>query len=261
MEKGAEILHGRSAGRQRRSLDASRPTVPHPAGSLDRRGRGPLAEDWMAFRSPMADPGCPAMPGGRVLLVVRLGEYDLSKTSDGPTLDMTPAAVLVHPGYAAKQNDLAVLRLGQPVPLGTHIQPVCLPPPGRPAAALAGRPALLAGWGNTAFAGQTSDVLQQVELVVVAPADCEARYRVLPSFADNFPGGFQGSKLCAAGENGAVRDACGGDSGGPLVQQLGDGSYQLIGIVSAGVGCGNPDYPGLYTRVSAYTDWIMQNIA
>ena len=35
---------------------------------------------------------------------------------------------------------------------------------------------------------------------------------------------------------------------------LEDGKYHFIGIVSSGKGCGV--YPGLYTEVSRYIDWL-----
>ncbi len=34
-----------------------------------------------------------------------------------------------------------------------------------------------------------------------------------------------------------------------------NGRYQLVGLVSSGKGCGS--YPGLYTEVAKYTDWII----
>ncbi|GBO15778.1 hypothetical protein AVEN_129881-1, partial [Araneus ventricosus] len=46
-----------------------------------------------------------------------------------------------------------------------------------------------------------------------------------------------------------------GDSGGPLVMENGD-SWIQVGIVSFGFQCGAEDYPGVYTRVSAYMRWI-----
>lgn len=56
--------------------------------------------------------------------------------------------------------------------------------------------------------------------------------------------------LCAGYATGG-KDACQYDSGGPLVQ----GSV-VVGIVSWGVGCALPRYPGVYADVGALRDWI-----
>lgn len=70
----------------------------------------------------------------------------------------------------------------------------------------------------------------------------------------------QGTKVCALSRDETPRDACPGDSGGPLMAERPDGLYELVGVVSTGVGCGNPDFPGIYTKVSAYVDWILANL-
>ena len=56
---------------------------------------------------------------------------------------------------------------------------------------------------------------------------------------------------------GAIIDSCQGDSGGPLV--VGSGaSLRLVGIVSWGDDCAGRR-PGVYTRVSAMTDFLAAN--
>jgi secreted trypsin-like serine protease len=62
--------------------------------------------------------------------------------------------------------------------------------------------------------------------------------------------------LCASAPG---KDTCQGDSGGPLVVAHGNGSFTQVGITSFGNGCAR-DYPGVYTRVSAYGDWINENL-
>lgn len=52
-----------------------------------------------------------------------------------------------------------------------------------------------------------------------------------------------------------------GDSGGPLIyQDRISGRFQLYGITSWGDGCGEKGKPGVYTRVSAFSDWIQAEI-
>ena len=58
--------------------------------------------------------------------------------------------------------------------------------------------------------------------------------------------------ICAAVPGGG-KDACQGDSGGPLVV---DG--KLAGIVSWGVGCAEPQYPGVYSNVATLKSFVTQ---
>lgn len=70
-------------------------------------------------------------------------------------------------------------------------------------------------------------------------------------------------QLCAGGVSG--QDSCRGDSGGPLM--VFDKSnprapfWFLSGVVSFGPSpCGLAGWPGVYTRIGAYMDWINQNV-
>ena len=64
------------------------------------------------------------------------------------------------------------------------------------------------------------------------------------------------TKLLCAGQ-----DSCQGDSGGPLIAKSDtstrtDTRYSWIGIVSFGVGCAEPGYPGAYTRASCFLGFV-----
>lgn len=65
------------------------------------------------------------------------------------------------------------------------------------------------------------------------------------------------SMLCAGWVEGG-RDACNGDSGGPLTDHA---STVLVGLVSWGRGCAEPNTSGVYSRVASFADWIDRIIA
>ena len=52
-----------------------------------------------------------------------------------------------------------------------------------------------------------------------------------------------------------------GDSGGPLILK-GNSSDEdiLLGIVSWGEGCADPRYPDVYSRISYFASWIIEQV-
>uniref|UniRef100_A0A6P7GK57 Phenoloxidase-activating factor 1-like n=1 Tax=Diabrotica virgifera virgifera TaxID=50390 RepID=A0A6P7GK57_DIAVI len=130
-----------------------------------------------------------------------------------------------------------------------NVKPICLPVD----STLTSRSAIVAGWGVTED-GYKSQVLLQVRIPVLPLQECQKIY-------DNFAK-ITSNQICAGGSNG--RDSCGGDSGGPL-KEIGEvnGKMKFIqhGIVSFGPrNCGTERRPGIYTKVSSYMRWILDNL-
>ncbi|XP_043237002.1 trypsin-1-like [Amphibalanus amphitrite] len=181
-------------------------------------------------------------------LEVLLGEHAMF-LADGERR-VAVAAVTEHPRYRSVDTtgyDFSLLRLAQRLDfaaLGGRVAPACLPAGGE----FVGVEAIVSGWGTTSAGGPQPDALHEVTVRTQSNAQCSAAYRqVNPSM------------LCAA-VSGGGKDACQGDSGGPLVTEVA-GRYSLIGVVSWGIGCARPDYPGVYARVTAAADWIRLNTA
>lgn len=60
--------------------------------------------------------------------------------------------------------------------------------------------------------------------------------------------------LCAGGVKG--KDTCKGDGGSPLVcLQEKERYYKLAGLVSWGIGCGQP-FPAIYVHIADFVSWI-----
>lgn len=144
-------------------------------------------------------------------------------------------------------NDLALLKLKNPIQIDNttfKIVPICVP---TSSARFQNTLGYATGWGTLSSGGSVSNVLMQVSLMILPDYNCtQSIYTDVDAE----------TQVCAGIGNG--KDTCQGDSGGPLVQKDSDGRWYLVGITSYGVGCGTN--PGVYTRASAYSSWILSNL-
>ncbi|XP_065166029.1 venom protease-like [Atheta coriaria] len=190
--------------------------------------------------------------------VVRVGDLDLYSDDDGATpLNVPIAKKMIHEEYSPTVfvNDIAILTLEHPVTL-SYVIPVCLPldEPQR-SLTYENSQAIVSGWGAVYFNGPSAAHLQKVILPVVPNQKCKDAFAKAKTIIDD--------RIICAGYNDGKKDSCQGDSGGPLMVANLTGNLILryqIGVVSYGYRCAEPGFPGVYTRVTQFIDWILKNI-
>ncbi|VVC88309.1 unnamed protein product [Leptidea sinapis] len=201
------------------------------------------------------------------VVAVRVGEYNIDTNLDCTGFgeyrkcetyeDFAIAKTIIHEEWTTEpvpKNDIALLRVEGDIDF-THknVSPICLP-----IAAelrnrdLTGAKAEVTGWGIT-DEGYSSSKLQQVTVSIYGNEFCRTQYM------GRLPVYVEWNVTCAGS---FLKDSCSGDSGGPLQvkSKYGDThKYVQYGIVSFGPRqCGIN--PGVYTDVTKYMDWILNNI-
>jgi secreted trypsin-like serine protease len=206
-------------------------------------------------------------------VVVGFGSTDRTKTTK-----IESEKVIVHPDYIkGEKADVGLIKLKQPIPDAPAI--LVADPVVDKSVDVPGATVTVTGWGAIwdfqafqnsidVMAGRRSvsarklldqnelnapRKLHEVDIEVIDSGECKSVYKSLqvPAFT------VGDTEICATGPSGG-KDSCFGDSGGPLVAPASNVArgYVQVGIVSWGPQCGNPLYPGVYTRVSSFTDWI-----
>ncbi|TNM86627.1 hypothetical protein fugu_006857 [Takifugu bimaculatus] len=140
--------------------------------------------------------------------------------------------------YWTFDNDIMLIKLSEPAQLNANVQPAALPDAATPP--LSSDTCTVSGWGVTQiYSSYLSPVLRAVDVQIIS--NCRRYY---------YWGMITPNMLCAGSRLGG-KDSCQGDSGGPLVC---NGLFE--GIVSWGIGCAHPYFPGVYTRIRNYVGWI-----
>lgn len=171
--------------------------------------------------------------------------------------------VVLHPDYEPGSstefttNDIALIELSEPIeePFTTVAINTDLDGPN------SGEFVRASGYGYisqdwTGESGQARE-LRRVDIPVISTRDCLKALEAanVESLNEKFKGSLQ---LCAGfGPSECGGDTCTGDSGGPIVARgSSSAKFVQIGVTSAGIGCGKPGLPGIYTRVAPFVEWM-----
>ncbi|XP_020957057.1 transmembrane protease serine 11B [Sus scrofa] len=155
--------------------------------------------------------------------------------------------IIFHENYtkAGVHDDIALVQLAEDVSFTKYVRKICLPEAKMKLSE--NDSVVVTGWGTLYMNGPLPVILQQAVLKIIDNEVCNAPHALSGLVTDTM--------LCAGFMSGEA-DACQNDSGGPLAYPDSRNIWHLVGIVSWGEGCGKKNKPGVYTRVSAYRDWI-----
>ncbi|CAB9513698.1 Plasminogen (Fragment) [Seminavis robusta] len=153
----------------------------------------------------------------------------------------TVISAVIHPDYASQHYDFMLLKIDNHAEVSHGSSRI--PLNDQDDIPSDGEVLKVIGTGVTEEGNFGSDGLLRLTYVRYIPnSEC----------TDSYGSSIGDDHLCAGVEGGG-RDSCQGDSGGPIMA----GNVQ-VGIVSWGIGCARPDFPGVYARISVAYNWIQR---
>ena len=184
---------------------------------------------------------------------IHVGDFNFSiPRSQQVGVDVDMKKITRHPEHKDKSPyyDVAIIET-DPVNFTDFIFPICLSfdPKIRDDARVD-----LLGWGSASPAGKTSNLLQRISLTLYPNEHCNKTHfprGIYESDLRKFVPDLFPSHLACAGIEFGRHGACKGDSGGPLqfYNTTVHRYYQVAVVHGAFLGCGNPQYPGVYVRL------------
>ncbi|XP_045173935.2 mast cell tryptase-like [Mercenaria mercenaria] len=203
---------------------------------------------------------------------VVLGEHNQYLRDIGEQI-IKPERFFIHPGFKPHEtnnlkNDIALIQLKEEAALTTFVDVI---PTSNNTRVKDDTECQIGGWGQLASKpyGWGMFIPLKTTLYVINNYTCGDAYRKLEYSEGDIHMIVDESVVCAGvpenkqsqhqKDNNGNSDACNGDSGSPLLCPTGPGGeYEVVGVVSAGKGCGTGVYPGIYTKVAYYAQWIAE---
>ncbi|CAH8442169.1 unnamed protein product [Schistosoma turkestanicum] len=205
------------------------------------------------YRGHVLKPGISGRHSLVATLIKRLIDLYSSNSKDkqGAVWHTHLKQIILHPNYRPDdlEYDLALLELENPLPLEDPGVQLAELPPGEdylnwPADHVE---CIFVGWGCRVKNGKPSAQAQAVHLITLKNKDCSLMYGNAAGLNDHH-------EFCAGYYQGRV-GICSGDSGSGLIYKTGNKNY-VVGVASATHATAPELYPGLFTRVSYFRNWI-----
>ncbi|CAG5103350.1 Oidioi.mRNA.OKI2018_I69.chr1.g732.t1.cds [Oikopleura dioica] len=168
------------------------------------------------------------------------------RVNENTTQKRTVSTFRRHPNYNSRTliNDIAVLLFSSAFTVDTYVTPISLPPHRNEEWMPNGAQVRVCGWGNTSTSGSAyPSELHCVNVNIISNDICNTK--------DRYDGEILKGMFCAGILDVGGKDACQGDSGGPVTY-----NNQVVGATSWGYGCAQAKYPGVYTDVAMFKNWI-----
>jgi len=186
----------------------------------------------------------------------RMGEHDITTSSElSGTVQRRIQRTVLHEGWdkVSLVNDIALVKIsGNPLTYTTRIRAACLPFDYQGVTDTSIQPSpYVTGFGALEDGQPSATKLFQAKVPVVGHEACRSAYSGVRNVR------LTRNHICAGQGN---ADTCAGDSGGPMLSDRFRNRWSVIGITSYGVSCANAQYPGVYTRVDRYLDWISSKL-
>ncbi|XP_050957809.1 granzyme G-like [Labeo rohita] len=172
-----------------------------------------------------------------------VGAHDLKNKNEG-SVCIGVKSYHKHPDYSNESNlnDIMLLRLEEKVKLSTNVNLILI----KNKEEIKCTVCSVAGWGKRQIKGSANDRLMEANVTIIKNQQCKEKWKGSEKYSLS-------KMMCAYGHGGS----CKGDSGGPLVC-----GNTAVGVMSFGdrERCNSPEYPNVYTKISAYFPWIRKII-
>jgi hypothetical protein len=213
-----------------------------------------ISEHWVLSAAHCCD--------GMAQITSTFGQH-VQSGSDAGEFQMQSATFFNHPDYgdssdgSGQNTDYCLIKFASDIIASgsnSNTMIACLPS----SEVVGGEACWVAGWGTTSYGGSISDTLLSVGVNIFSQEYCIANTESNALLPDDICAGIPDGDGNNQADGG--KDSCQGDSGGPLICPV-DGKATLVGVVSRGAGCADPNTAGIYSSTHWANSWITTTIA